>query len=91
MSNKTRITSAQIRAARALLNWSARRLAESCGLSQSTIHRAENAERVPSMHEHGLAAIKATLEQSGIEFIDDCGVRLTQINGCVVHASRTAA
>jgi transcriptional regulator with XRE-family HTH domain len=86
---KTRITSAQIRAARGLLNWSARQLSQRSGVSQSTIHRAESADAIPNMHEHGLAAIKATLEQFGIEFLDDSGVRLRFLNGRSVHASHT--
>src|ERR1700730_3506588 len=76
MSEKTKITSAQIRAARGLLNWSARELSERSGVSQSSIHRAERAEGRPSMHEHSLAAIKAGLERYGVEFLDDSGVRL---------------
>jgi hypothetical protein len=76
MGKKTRIASAQIRAARGLLNWSARELAERSGVSQSAIHRAERTEGRPTMHEHGLTAIKATLERHGVEFLDECGVRL---------------
>jgi transcriptional regulator with XRE-family HTH domain len=76
MSKKTIISSAQIRAARGLLNWSARELSERSGISQSSIHRAERAEGRPSMHEHSLAAIKAALERYGVEFLGDFGVRL---------------
>jgi predicted DNA-binding transcriptional regulator AlpA len=89
MGGKTRITSAQIRAARGLLNWSARQLSQQSGVSQSTIHRAETAEAIPRMHKHGLAAIKSTLEQYGIEFLDDSGVRLRFLNGRGIHASHT--
>jgi transcriptional regulator with XRE-family HTH domain len=76
MSEKTKITSAQIRAARGLLNWSARELSERSGVSQSSIHRAERAEGRPSMHEHSLAAIKAALERYGVEFLGEFGVQL---------------
>src|SRR3984893_8064786 len=76
MGKRTKITSAQIRAARGLLNWSARELSERSGVSQSTIHRAERAEGRPTMHEHGLAAIKVALERYGVEFLDESGVRL---------------
>jgi transcriptional regulator with XRE-family HTH domain len=76
MSERTRITSVQIRAARAMLNWSARELSERAGISQSSIHRAERADGRPSMHEHSLAAIKAALERYGVEFLGDSGVRL---------------
>jgi transcriptional regulator with XRE-family HTH domain len=75
------LTSAQIRAARALLNWSARRLSEQSGVSQSTIHRAETAKGCPSTHEQGLAAIKGALERSGVEFLCDSGVRFRSDNG----------
>ena len=75
VSERTRITSVQIRAARAMLNWSVWELSERSGISQSSIHRAERAEGRPSMHEHSLAAIKAALEQYGVEFwtIPACG------------------
>jgi transcriptional regulator with XRE-family HTH domain len=73
-TKKTRLTSAQIRAARALLNWSMRQLSEKSGVSQSAISRAERARGHPTMHEHGLSAIKATLEQFGVEFLGDAGV-----------------
>ena len=76
VSERTRITSVQIRAARAMLNWSVWELSERSGISQSSIHRAERAEGRPSMHEHSLAAIKAALEQYGVEFLDDSGVRI---------------
>jgi transcriptional regulator with XRE-family HTH domain len=81
MGKKTKITSAQIRAARGLLNWSARELSERSAVSQSTIHRAESAEGIPGIHEQCLAAIKATFEQCGIAFLDDSGVRLGFLNG----------
>jgi transcriptional regulator with XRE-family HTH domain len=76
MSNRPNITSAQIRAARALLNWSARELSTRSGVSQSSIHRAERAESRPSMHAHGLSAIKTALERHGVEFLDESGVQL---------------
>ena len=76
MSKKTAITSAQIRAARGLLNWAARELSERSGVSQSSIHRAERAKGRPSMHETSLLAIKETLERYGVEFLEDSGVRL---------------
>jgi transcriptional regulator with XRE-family HTH domain len=78
MGDRTNITSAQIRAARALLNWSARELSQRSAVSQSSIHRAERAQNQPSMREHSLAAIKAALEQHGVEFLSDCGVLLVQ-------------
>ena len=81
MANKSILTSAQIRAARALLNWSARRLSDESGVSPSTIHRAESAQACPSTHEQRLAAIKRALERSGVDFLDCSGVRLRAADG----------
>ncbi len=77
-SNRVQITSAQIRAARALLNLSGRQLSQRSGISPSTLHRAENAEGKPNMHASTLIAIKAALEALGVEFLDDTGVRLVR-------------
>ena len=79
--HKTKISSAQIRAARGLLDWSARELSKRAGVSQSTVHRAETAIGIPHTHVLSLTAIKTTLEQSGIEFLDQSGVRLSCVNG----------
>ena len=59
-----------MRAARALLNWSAAELAERCGVSHPTISRAEKAEGMPNMQSKNLAAIKTALERAGVEFMD---------------------
>jgi transcriptional regulator with XRE-family HTH domain len=79
MGDKIKISSAQIRAARALLDWSARELSKRSGVSQSTIHRAETTDG--NVHGHTLVTIKATFEQFGIEFLSDSGVRLRLLNG----------
>lgn len=74
------ITSCQIRAARALINWSARELAEESGLGVATVRRMELADGVPSSNALNLDQIKKTLESQGVEFIgsseDRPGVRL---------------
>jgi transcriptional regulator with XRE-family HTH domain len=70
------ITGAQIRAARALLKWSARDLARYSAVSHSAIARAEKFDQTPPMQERNLQAIKAAFEANGIEFLDDSGVRL---------------
>jgi predicted transcriptional regulator len=70
------ITGAQVRAARALLNWSASHLAEISGVSHSAIARAEKFDLTPRMQERKLRQVKSALEYHGIEFIDDIGVRL---------------
>ncbi|OIN02919.1 transcriptional regulator [Polynucleobacter sp. MWH-Tro8-2-5-gr] len=74
------ITSCQIRAARALINWSARELANKSGVGVATIRRMELAEGVPSSNAQNLELIKKTLEMLGVQFIgtpeDRPGVRL---------------
>ncbi len=75
-------TAAQIRAARALLRWPAKRLAEASGVSIPTIQRMEAAEGVPSGLSRNLDAIQNALEKAGVIFIYENGggpgVRLRQ-------------
>ncbi len=69
------ITGPQIRAARALLNWSAADLAEKVAATRQTIFRLEQAEGVPSTKIQTILSIVAAFEEAGIEFIgtpDDC-------------------
>ena len=63
------ITSAQIRAGRAMLNWSRKDLAEKSGLSFASMMRLESFEGVPSSNFKTLEVIKMTFEREGIEFI----------------------
>ena len=76
------ITASQIRAARALLRWPAKGLAEASGVSVPTIQRMEAAEGVPSGLSRNLEALQNTLEEAGVMFIDEngggAGVRLRQ-------------
>ena len=67
------ITSAQIRAARALLRWSAVDLAQSSSVGVNTIRRAEVAESGTSLTAPNELAIRRTLEEAGVEFIDENG------------------
>ena len=73
------ITSCQIRAARALVNWSARELAEKSGLGVATIRRMELADGVPSSNAQTLDLVRKVMESVGVEFIgspeDGPGVR----------------
>jgi len=73
------ITSGQIKAARGLIGWTARQLAEKAEIGFSTLIRLESEEGVPSSHVKTLGAIKAAFEKAGIEFIgspdDGAGVR----------------
>ena len=74
------ITSAQIRAARALLRWSSRELSEASGIGTATIKRMEVMDGVPAGNVRTLYAIQIALEKAGVEFIgspvDAPGVRL---------------
>ena len=74
------ITSDQIRAARALLRWSADELASASKIGVATIRRFEMQEGVPAGTVRILDALKSTLEAAGVEFIgspeDGPGVRL---------------
>jgi len=62
------LTSDQIRAARALVRWSARELAERAGVSLPTIQRIEAADGLPSTSVKTLDAIRRALEEAGVEF-----------------------
>lgn len=63
------ITSDQIRAARALLRWSGKDLAEKTGLGFSTLMRLEVLEGIPGAQAKTLDAIQKAFEGAGIEFI----------------------
>ena len=75
------ITSAQIRGARGLLDWSRRDLADHSGVSFASMMRLESFDGVPSSNVRTLESIKRAFENAGIEFIgtpdDRPGVRLT--------------
>jgi ribosome-binding protein aMBF1 (putative translation factor) len=77
---KVALSSAQIRAARALLRWSAADLARESALGANTIRRAEVAEEGTSLTAANELAIRRALEAAGVEFIDanggGAGVRL---------------
>ena len=76
------LTSAQMRAARALIRWSAEDLARETTLSVTTIRRAELTEDETSMTTANDLAVRRALEAAGVEFIDGNGggpgVRLRQ-------------
>ena len=67
------LTSFQIRAARALVKWSAEDLARNSSVSLRTIRRAELAERHTSMTAPNDLAIRRAFEGVGVEFIDENG------------------
>jgi len=79
------LTSAQIRAARALIRWSAQQLAEASAVGVTTIRRAELTGSETKLTRVNDQAIRRTLEAAGVEFIDaeggGPGVRLRQGQG----------
>ena len=74
------LTSAQIRAARALIRWRAEDLARASSVGVATIRRAELVEGVTAMTAANDGAVRHALERAGVEFIDEngggAGVRL---------------
>src|SRR5712691_2364457 len=72
------ITSELIRAARALLRWEQRDLAQASGISLPTIKRLEVARGFLAAHSSTVTALRRALESAGIEFINGSapGVRL---------------
>jgi hypothetical protein len=67
------LTSAQIRAARGLVRWSADDLAREARLGLATIRRAEQADDQTSMTAANDLAVRQALESAGVEFIDENG------------------
>jgi transcriptional regulator with XRE-family HTH domain len=67
------LTSGQIRAARALIRWTAQDLADAAVLSVATIRRAELREVATSLTAANDLAVRRALEAAGIEFIDANG------------------
>ncbi|MFK4770136.1 multiprotein-bridging factor 1 family protein [Rhizobium sp. ZW T2_16] len=62
----------QIRAARALLNWSQGELVERTGLSLTTIRRMEDDKIGPQRSSAGnVSTVTKTLEDAGVLFIGD--------------------
>ena len=80
---KEPLTSAQIRASRALLRWSAEDLARESAVGVTTIRRAELSENKTSLTAANDMAVRRALENAGVEFIDENGggpgVRLRKV------------
>lgn len=68
-----KITGAQLRAARALLRWSAKDLAKAAEIGVATVSRAEVEDGIPPITSANLKALQLTLEAAGIEFISENG------------------
>jgi transcriptional regulator with XRE-family HTH domain len=64
--SETMISSAQLRAARAMLRWTVRDLADRSGVHRNTVCRAEASG---AQHGHAVAQLVLTLEAAGVEFV----------------------
>ena len=67
------ISSSQLRAARALLRWSALDLAKASKVGVATIRRVEVMEGEIPVTSANEAALRTALEAAGIQFIDENG------------------
>jgi len=67
------LTSAQIRASRGLLRWTAEDLARAAALGLATVKRAEAADHETSLTTANDLAVRRALETAGVEFIDENG------------------
>ena len=79
------LTAAQLRAARALLDWTQPKLAEVAKLSVPTVRRMEGARGPSASTEANVEAVRRALEEGGVVFLDpeECtdggaGVRLNK-------------
>ncbi len=100
------ITSAQVRAARALIRWSAEDLAQAAKLGVATVRRAEAEDGPLSITLANADAIQRALEQAGVVFVFEgedsgAGVRLAkrettagltrQIDAIEAHLAKTSS
>jgi hypothetical protein len=67
------LSSAQLRAGRALIRWSAEDLARASTVSVTTIRRAELTAEETSMTAANDLAVRRALEAAGVEFIEENG------------------
>ncbi len=84
------ITSEQVRAARALIRWEQRNLAETAKVSLPSIKRLETTPGPLSAQWRTIEAIRAALEAAGVEFTNggQPGVRLRKKNDVSSSGSR---
>lgn len=73
-----KISSEQVRAARALLRWEQRDLAEASKVSLPSIKRLETTPGTLAAQERTVEAIRAAIEAAGVEFTngEQAGVRM---------------
>lgn len=67
------ITGAQLRAARALIRWSADDLAKAANVGVATVRRAEAADGPINMVPNNLTAIRQALENAGVILVEENG------------------
>ena len=76
------ISSKQIKAARSLLGWKGKDLADKSGVGITTLRRYEAQDGIPNANKFVIKAIKGCLEEEGIVFsgdpVKDPGVSLKQ-------------
>jgi hypothetical protein len=65
------VSSSQIKAARAMLGWSAIELANRSGVGSASIKRYEVQPGIPIANTKNLMVIRNTFEEAGIEFTGD--------------------
>ena len=74
------LTGVQIRAARAVLQWSAAETAEKSGIERKTVERLQQVDGVPPSRAQTLIALQRAFEAAGVEFVGTAeegpGVRL---------------
>ena len=88
------LVSHQIRAARGLLHWSARVLAERAGVSMSTVQRMERAGGPVTSDTKSKRRVQHVLERAGVEFLaaaDGLGVRLKAPSDAVTRVRAALA
>jgi transcriptional regulator with XRE-family HTH domain len=87
-----RVTSQQVKAARALLSWTSVQLAGAAGLGRATIWRLESVDGPLGGEAETVAKIVGALEAAGVEFMDGDkpGVRVVQDPGAGAVAKAPA-
>ncbi|MDA9506737.1 hypothetical protein XI09_19320 [Bradyrhizobium sp. CCBAU 11386] len=65
----SRLTGAQLRAARGILNWSVKQLAARTGISSAIIRRLEEYDDAPPMPDETMETLRRVFSDAGIEFL----------------------
>lgn len=65
------ISGAQIRAARAILRWTASETADRTGMTRETIQRLEKFDDIPPSRTQSLIELKRVFEGAGIIFVEE--------------------